>query len=459
MNNKRSLRDMLTIGFALFSMFFGAGNVIFPPFLGLQSGRMWIGGFAAYYFADVLLALVALFALLREGSAERVMDRVGRKAAVFVMTVIILCLGPFLAIPRTAATTFEMGVSQLLPGLSLPVFAALFFALILALSIRESAVIDIIGKFLTPALLLGLALLILVGMIRPLGPIAHERQVESVIVNGIQAGYQTMDVLAALVFGAVLVKSASDKGYNEDAARRQVLIRASVVAGILLLLVYFGLAYLGATASLLFPADIGRAELVIAIVEGLLGRTGLVIFTIVVALACVTTAVALVSAAADHLTGVCRGRVSYRAFVILICVFSAVVSNLGLDTIISVAAPILGLVYPPVLVLVLVSLIAPHMSNSICICAVLGALLTSILSTLDSFGLSMPWLQHLPLARVDMAWVLPALLGGFAAFVYRLPWLERAEEPEETQGDGEGESGSSPAAPEGERPEKAEKRM
>ena len=212
-----------------------------------------------------------------------------------------------------------------------------------------------------------------------------------------------------------------------------------MVAGVLLLLVYFGLAYLGATASQIYSPEIGRAELVIAIVQSLLGRAGLIVFAIVVALACVTTAVALVSASADHLATLCRGKVSYKALLVITCVFSAVVANRGLDTIVSIAAPILGLVYPPVLVLVLVSLIAPHMSNSICICAVLGALLASILSALDSFGLSMPWLQRLPLAKVDMAWVLPALLGGFAAFVYRLPWLERAEDAEdEPDPDGEG---------------------
>ena len=420
--------DVLTIGFALFSMFFGAGNVIFPPYLGLQCGRLWLGGFSAYYFADVLLALLALFALLREGSAEMVMDRVGKKAALFVMTVIILCIGPLLAIPRTAATTFEMGIVPLLPKVSPILFSALFFALILALSIQESAVIDIIGRFLTPALLLGLALLIVVGIIRPLGPITAEVRVDSVVETGVQAGYQTMDILAALVFGAVLVKSAADKGYDDKDRRMKVLIGAAGLAGILLLLVYFGLAYLGATVSTLYSPEIGRAELVIAIVQSLLGRSGLIIFAVVVALACVTTAVALVSAAADHFAYIMKNRVSYKTFVVIICVFSAVVSNLGLDTIVSIAAPILGLVYPPVLVLVAVSLLMPRLANPVCISAVLGALAVSVLSMLDSFGLSMPWLHHLPLSGVDMAWILPAVLCGVAAFLYRLPWFEKEED-------------------------------
>ncbi len=428
MKQKFNLMHVITIGFALFSMFFGAGNVIFPPYLGLQSGRQWFAGFGAYYIADVALALVALFALLREGTANRVMDRLGKKPAMILMTVIILCIGPMLAIPRTAATTYEMGVAQLIPGLNPILFSALFFAVILALSIQESAVIDIIGKFLTPALLLGLAVLIVVGIIHPLGEISPEVQVDNVIVNGVQAGYQTMDVLAALVFGAVLINSASDKGYTEQKERMGVLIKSALLAGALLLLVYLGLAYLGATVSKLYPADISRAELVIQIVLSLLGKPGLIIFALVVALACVTTAVALVSSAANHFTTLCKGKVSYKLFVVIICVFSAIVSNLGLDTIVSIAAPILGIVYPPVLVLVIVSLLAPKMTNSIVISAVIGSLLFSILSTLDGFGLSMPFLKALPLANVDMGWVLPAIIFGLAAFLYRLPWQEKTEE-------------------------------
>ena len=428
MKPNKFFSDILTIGFALFSMFFGSGNVIFPPYLGLQCGRMWFGGFAAYYVADVLLAVLALFALLQVGSSKQLMERLGKKAAVVLTTVIILCIGPLLAIPRTAATTYELGIGELLPSVSPVLFSVLFFALILALSIRESSVIDIIGKFLTPALLLGLAVMILVGMIHPIGHVSDTVQVESVLETGIEAGYQTLDVLAALVFGAVLVKSADEKGYHEEESRLRVLVGASVVAGVLLLLVYLGLAWLGASASEVYPPEISRASLVISIVQRLLGRPGLVLFSVVVALACITTAVGLVSSTADHFATISGRKVSYRLCVIVICVFSALVSNLGLDTIISVAAPILGLVYPPVLVLVAVSLVMPHMSNSICISAVLGALVMSVLSTADSLGLAMPWLHRMPLANVDMAWILPSVFCGVAAFLYRLPRLERAED-------------------------------
>ena len=144
-------------------MFFGAGNVIFPPYLGMESGPQWLAGFSAYFIADIGLALAAMFALLRVGSSEAVLQRVGRVPSEVPMCAIILCVGPMVAIPRTSASTFEMAIALNLPGVSAVVFSVLFFALILALCIRESAVVDIVGKVLTPLLLVGLAAIIIKG--------------------------------------------------------------------------------------------------------------------------------------------------------------------------------------------------------------------------------------------------------------------------------------------------------
>ena len=151
-----SVKDIFVIGFALFSMFFGAGNVIFPPYLGLESGSQWFFGFLCYFIADIGLALLALFAIMRCGSTEAIVKRIGKIPSVLLMTAIVLCIGPMLAIPRTAASTFEMSVQLMIPDFSAPLFSVVFFAVIFLLSIRESAVVDIVGKILTPLLLLGL---------------------------------------------------------------------------------------------------------------------------------------------------------------------------------------------------------------------------------------------------------------------------------------------------------------
>ena len=410
--------DSIVVGFALFSMFFGAGNVIFPPYLGFGAGTQWVNGFLFYFIADIGLALFALFTLLKVGGSENITGRVGSVASNILMSAIILCIGPMVAIPRTAATTFEMSVAPLISGVSPVIFSVAFFIVVLLLSIRQSAVIDVVGKVLTPALLIGLLVLIIRGVISPLGHIVNPGVEPSfVIVNGIKSGYQTMDVLAALAFGIIILKSAQKKGYSDERESSKMIGTAAVIAGVLLLIVYFGLTYLGATSASLFSLDISRAELVIGIVERLLGKAGLVIFAVVVALACMTTAVALVSSAASFFEKLTKGRLSYAVLVTVICVSSAVISNLGLDRIVAVASPILDIVYPPTLVLIALSWFGDRLSRGVYRWAVIGALLASVLSTISLYGVSVPIIDTLPLASLGLGWIVPSAVFGLVAYV------------------------------------------
>ena len=412
---KSTVRDVIVIGFALFSMFFGAGNVVFPPYLGLEAGPEWMTGFATYFVADIGLALLGMFALLRVGSSEAVLHRVGRVPAEILMCAIILCIGPMVAIPRTSATTFEMAIAPNIPGVSPVLFSVLFFALILALCIKESAVVDIVGKVLTPLLLVGLFAIIIKGIVTPLGEIAALPQIANAAVTGIKAGYQTMDALAALPFGIIVLQSVTAKGYDSGRKQFRVVGGAAVLAGVLLLCVYMGLAYLGATVSAQYTSDIGRAQLIMALVEALMGKVGVILFGVVVGLACVTTAIALTSSAAAYFAELCRGKVSYKVFVIAICVFSAVVSNLGLDRIVAVAAPVLDVIYPPTLVLIFISLLVPRLPDRVSRGAAIGALLTSVLCALNVNGIHIPFMANLPLYDLGLSWLLPAVIFGLAA--------------------------------------------
>ena len=421
-----TLRDVIVVGFALFSMFFGVGNVVFPPYLGMEAGPQWLAGFSAYFIADIGLALLGMFALLRVGSSEAVISRVGKVPAELLMCAIILCIGPMVAIPRTSATTFEMAISPNLSGVSPVLFSVLFFALILVLCIKESAVVDIVGKILTPLLLLGLFAIIIKGVITPVGEISALPQISNVAVTGIKAGYQTMDALAALPFGILVLQSVTDKGYAEPGKKFRIMSGAAVLACVLLLAVYMGLAYLGATVSAQYTSEIGRAQLVMAIVEALMGKTGMILFGIVVGLACVTTAVALTSSAAAYFAKLCRGKVSYPVFVIAICVFSAVVSNLGLDRIVAVAAPVLDVIYPPTLVLIFISLLMPRMPDRVSRGACIGALITSVLCTLTAHGVNIPVVPSLPLYDLGLSWLIPAAVFGLAASL--LPSRARSRE-------------------------------
>lgn len=410
LQKNHTVRDIIVVGFALFAMFFGAGNVIFPPYLGVEAGPDWVSGFAAYFIADIGLALFAVFALLRVGSSEAVTARLGKVPAALLMGALILCIGPMVAIPRTAATTFEMAIVPNISGVSSVIFSIVFFAVILVLCIRQSAVVDIVGSILTPLLLIGLAVIIIKGVANPLGEIALEPNTDNVVLVGIKAGYQTMDALAALPFGIIVLQSVANKGYTSSGKKFKIVSGSAVLAGVLLLGVYMGLCYLGATVSTQYGLEIGRAELVMAIVEALMGKAGMIIFGVVVGLACITTAIGLTSSAAAYFAELCRDKVSYKAFVIIICVFSAVASNLGLDRIVAIAAPVLDIVYPPALVVIFISLVMPKVHNSVSRAAAVGAVGASILC-----AFKVPFIEALPLYDLGLYWILPAVVFGVLA--------------------------------------------
>ena len=392
MNKKKLITDSVVVGFALFAMFFGAGNVVFPPYIGMHAGEQWANGFLFYFIADIGLALVAMFAILHAGGADNITGRIGHVASKVLMCAVILCIGPMVAIPRTAATTLEMSVTPFFSGMSPVVFSIIFFAVILLLSIKQSAVIDIVGKILTPALLIGLLILIVKGFVSPIGDIVDTGvSASEVTVNGIKSGYQTMDVLAAMAFGIIILSSADEKGYTDSKSAAKMIGIAAALSGVLLMIVYFGLTYLGATASTVFPTDISRANLVIGIVELLLGKAGLIIFAIVIALACITTAVALVS--------------------------SAVISNLGLDMIIAIATPVLDIVYPPMLVLILLSWFGDKLHKSVYVSSVAGSLIASVLATAELYGMNIPVIDSLPLASLGLGWLTPAAVFGLVAYL------------------------------------------
>ena len=418
MNRKKLVTDSIVVGFALFAMFFGAGNVVFPPYIGMHAGEQWANGFLFYFIADIGLALVAMFAILHAGGADNITGRIGHVASKVLMCAVILCIGPMVAIPRTAATTLEMSVTPFFSGMSPVVFSIIFFAVILLLSIKQSAVIDIVGKILTPALLIGLLILIIKGFVSPIGDIVDTGvSASEVTVNGIKSGYQTMDVLAAMAFGIIILSSADEKGYTDSKSAAKMIGIAAALSGVLLLIVYFGLTYLGATASTVFPTDISRANLVIGIVELLLGKAGLIIFAIVIALACITTAVALVSSAASFFAKLANDKISYSVFVVVICVSSAVISNLGLDMIIAIATPVLDIVYPPMLVLILLSWFGDKLHKSVYVSSVAGSLIASVLATAELYGMNGPVIDSLPLASLGLGWLTPAAVFGLVAYL------------------------------------------
>ena len=412
---KIEVKDLMVVGFALFAMFFGAGNLIFPPYLGVESGSSWFTGFAGFLFADGGLALLAVIAATRfRGDTSKMFDRAGHKLSVLLGSAIVICIGPLLAIPRTAATTYEMGILPTIgPGFNAVLFSVIFFALTLVLTIKPSKVVDIVGQFLTPALLIALAILIVKGVITPLGEIRPDTLVPSVFAEGVNQGYQTMDTLAATVFSTIVIVSIMEKGYDDEKLMVKATIGAGAIAVIGMGLVYGGLCYVGATVSTQYGMDVEQTALIVAITEALLGQTGKILLAIIVALACLTTSIGLTSAAGRYFSGLTNGKLKYEHIVVAVCVFSAVISNFGVSTIIKFSAPILSIVYPATITLILLSLFGHKIKNdNVFICATYMALLISVLTIAG-----VEFIVKLPGYQFGFNWILPvaaaAIVGNF----------------------------------------------
>ena len=412
MNNKN--KDIIVVGFALFAMFFGAGNLIFPPFLGVTSGQSWLTGFGGFLIADVGLALLAVAAAAKcGGDITKILHRSGNTLAKILGIAIMVCLGPLLAIPRTAATTFEMGIQPILGNSISPlIFSIIFFSIVLVLTIRPSKVIDIIGEILTPALLIALAVLIIKGIVDPIGTISPETMIDNVFANGVSQGYQTMDALGAVALSAILIASIHDKGYTKDSDKISISIKAGIVAAIGLCFVYGGLTYLGATVSNLYAGQdmntISQTALIVGITESVLGGPGKIILGVIVALACLTTAIGLTSATGNYFSKLTNGKLKYEVIVTIVSVFSAIVSNFGVNAIIKISAPILSMVYPATILLVVMTLFSDKIKNDN---AFKGATYVTIIISILTV-MNVPLMNKLPLAALGFNWIVPAIIGG-----------------------------------------------
>lgn len=408
-------KDVVILGFALFAMFFGAGNLIFPPFLGVISGANWLTGFGGFILSDVGLALLAIIAAAKcNGQVDKILSRSGKKLGLILGSAIMICLGPLLAIPRTSATTFEMGISPLFDGFSPILFSIIFFAMTFILTIKPSKVVDIIGQFLTPALLIALGVLIVKGIVSPLGEMSLTAMSENLFAEGIKQGYQTMDALGAVALSAVIISSLANKGYKNENQKVKLTLKAGIVAAIGLILVYGGLTYLGATVSTIYGQDVSQTSLIVEITASLLGNPGKIILAIIVMLACLTTAIGLTSATAQFFEKITNGKLKYELIVTVVCIFSAIVSNFGVSTIIKFSGPILDIIYPAMVVLVIMTLFGNKIKNNNAFKgATYTALLVSIITVLNSMGLiNIPFINKLPLSSLGFNWILPVLIGA-----------------------------------------------
>lgn len=405
--------NLLVSGLALFAMFFGAGNLIFPPYLGLMSGTSWPLALLGFIGIEVVMSCLGIFALFYAGDGpEAISHAVGAKAGLLLNTAAIFLTGIFIAAPRTAATTYEMLVKPMTSSVPLWAFSIIFFAVVYLLTRRQTSLVDIIGRFLTPILTISILTLIVIGVFSPNSQ-SHVPLVDHLMEMSIQTGYQAMDIISVAGFSLVLGQNFTQMGLTSRKERLKAAGGTCFIAGLLLAAIYAGLCYLGANLAAPGLKDVSQAALLVAITSQLLGSWGVRLLGVITACACLTTCVGLFGATASYIDELSHGKINYGKAIIGITIINFLICNLGLTNIIKLASPILAIVVPPLMVIVVLLLASKHLPGQfIYQGAALGAFIGGFLVMLhDSFKLLAP-LSHLPLYNYGFGWLSFALVGG-----------------------------------------------
>ncbi|MBE6071933.1 MAG: branched-chain amino acid transport system II carrier protein [Clostridium butyricum] len=402
----KKIRDIIVIGFALFAMFFGAGNLIFPPFLGHELGSKYVIGIIGFIFTGVGVPLLSILAVTKDYETfENMASKIGKKFALIFSTILFIAIGPMLAIPRTAASTYELTISPIIPNISALTWMIIYFIINLFFVIKKSSVIDTIGKYLTPLLLVILVFIIVKGILFPIGEITNTNYT-SVLSSSLIEGYQTMDALAGLLFASMISNSIIEKGYSKKEVFG-ITIKSSVLAVAGLAFVYGGLMFLGAqTTTLSFSGELTKTSLLLFISKSILGDFGTILIGIAVGLACLTTSIGLLSAGAEFFEEISNGKLTYKFNAVVIAIISVLIGQLGIDKIVLLSGPILNILYPVAITLIVTSLLNKYLNNINAIrIGVYTSLIFSIISIIPNVDLS-----FIPLANDGFAWLIPTII-------------------------------------------------
>ena len=405
----KTFKDSLVIGLALFSMFFGAGNLIFPPFLGFLVGDqvgLALFGFLATGIGLPLLGIIACARI--DGSFEAMGARVGKVFTVGGMIILTMIIGPLIAVPRTASTAYELGISTLLPSASSTVVALIYFAIALAFVLKPSTVIDTIGKILTPILLFVLIAIITKGIFFPIGnPVATG--FEDPIIYGLTEGYNTMDALASVIFATIILSAVKSKGYRDSKSTSKIMTYAAIIASLGLAVVYGGLMILGTQVSGLDGISFSRIDLVIHLANEIFGTFGVALLSLVTLLACLTTAIALLTTSSGYFTKLFNNRISYHYVAIMLTMISFFMASHEVDRIVEIAAPMLDIIYPVVIVMIILTLLNNWVKDDFVFKGVVyGTLAFSLFTTKSSiFALNSinQILSFIPLQNHGFGWI------------------------------------------------------
>lgn len=431
---KLSIQEIITVASMLFGLFFGAGNLIFPASMGQMSGtNMWPAA-AGFLITGVGLPLlgVAALGISRENGLLGLSSRVSRKYGLLFTCLLYLTIGPFFAIPRCATVSFTVGIEQLLPQtdqtLALALFSLLFFAAVLFFSLRPGEILTWIGKVLNPLFLCFLAILIIRALSEPLGQIAEiapsGTYITDAFATGLLEGYNTMDALAGLAFGIIVVNAIRSLGVSEPDEIAKSTVKAGLLSAMLMALIYVLVTMIGAQSRGSFAAAANGGEALAQIAEHYFGSIGALILAFTVTLACLKTAIGLITSCAETFVKLFPHGPGYHIWAIGFCLLSFLIANLGLNAIIACSMPVLMFLYPLAIVLILLTLFGKAFHDDrrvlrwtigMTVIAAIYDLLRSLpASLLSALSLDQPihWISDMvPLAAQGFGWIPLSLLG------------------------------------------------
>ena len=450
MQKQLTHRQRILVACTLFGMFFGAGNLIFPVHLGQMAGRNALPAMIGFIITAVGIPILGVAAIgnTHADGLQALATKVGKGYGYAFTCLLYLTIGPFFAIPRCATTSFTTGVLPMLgdgasEGLALLIFSLVFFALVLFLSLRPANITVWIGKIINPLFLIFLAILVIAALSRPGAPASTVEPVAAyqghALSSALVEGYGTMDAIAGLAFGIVVIDIIRSMGVTDDAAIARDVLRSGALTGLLMALIYAATILMGAQSRGLFELSENGGIALAQISGHYLGSAGKLVLALTITCACLKTSIGLVTSCADAFTRMFPRALSYRSWAILFTAFSFCISNFGLSRIIEYSIPVLMFLYPLAITLILLALCgglfhhdrAVYLSVTAFTCAAalfdfMKALPPSLRSALHLDGLLGFVGRALPLFNQSFGWVLPAAVGLVLGLAIRFTRNRRA---------------------------------
>lgn len=374
MKERLGLKSNILIGSLLFGLFFGAGNLIFPVYMGQLAGQKTLEATVGFLITGVGLPLLGVIAsaLSKSDSLFDMAKPVSKAYSVFFTCMLYLTIGPLFAIPRTASVAFEVGLNPFVPKeylqLALFIFSFLFFAMTLYFSLKPSRILDWVGKYLTPVFLLLLSVLIFAVFLKPMGQAnqyeAQGAYVQKAFFTGLLEGYNTMDALASLAFAIVIISNIEKLGVRDSKRKAIETAKSGLVCVIGMGLIYTSLAYMGATSL----GAVGRAsnggQIMSLVSEHYFGNTGKILLAAIVTVACLKTAIGLITSCSQMFSRLFPKSLSYNQYAVFFTIISFIIANFGLNKIIQLSIPVLMFLYPLAIVLIVLSLLSPVLNKA-----------------------------------------------------------------------------------------------